>query len=568
MKTTSFSSLTTLVAAILPIALPTALHAEGTACDPAGETRTAATTQPAATTEAEAPQPPAPPEQPATLAEALAALRETLTTLTNDKENPSRLSAATRYLTALERAVETNNHPVAIQQADTLSSYYPAAEDKIATVRSLINQQFDAETRQQIHARKSLLTRLGEALLSATKPEQLDKWLAELATHASSHTYGFSGSGSASTNELRALNQQLNTASQITSQWQDYLMGLKLADTSRAKNAISNISRSATTFPYIPRSHILELEARLDSPAPAADGSASSFPFTPDACIKRITSHEAALQLFSELKTLGSTKRSNYQLDTLYQNLDSYQLMVNYFNSGSISTAMSKYRSLLDISYMKPLAQKAATDTLVRHLGITGPFKPDPELTPSANLEAYLEHLKTTRDWGKLLIAIESGGDFTARSQRDLFSAEEKQLKLFLNATFLEKAGQYARAIVAYRNIDGGTTRYVPAELAVQRMVALEKKYPEEAEKSRFMSDHRRGYSPGYMTRITTTQRQLIREEIRAILKQELDARQPDANLHKAGQSTAPRETPTGRRKPGIHTDDHTTDEHGHDSGH
>lgn len=73
-------------------------------------------------------------------------------------------------------------------------------------------------------------------------------------------------------------------------------MALKLGDTTRALNSINTISRSAPSFPYIPRSRILELAARLDPSTPPPNDANQAPPLSPDALVKRITTMNTAVQ--------------------------------------------------------------------------------------------------------------------------------------------------------------------------------------------------------------------------------------------------------------------------------
>ncbi len=136
-----------------------------------------------------------------------------------------------------------------------------------------IKKERKAKADAEIADVKALLTRAGQTITQAKKPEDLDNLVEEIGKHANNN-------GNSALQGDQELSRQLSSAFEFVKQWQNYLAHLAAGQTDQARNDLQNLSNNNYGDGLLPRSKLLELEspdrllAPSGKPAPAASAPA------------------------------------------------------------------------------------------------------------------------------------------------------------------------------------------------------------------------------------------------------------------------------------------------------
>jgi hypothetical protein len=199
-------------------------------------------------------------------------------------------------------AMEFANAPNVISQI--LDNY---SSDAVQNAGHALIQELQAErqARQDAYEKSvtALFQRIHDAVLSATKPSDLDGLLADLQKYQ--NRYGYNGYPNGE--DIQRLSQQVNGAYQFVCSWQDYLSHKNQGQIQLAQNDLRNLlQNSVASAAIIPRSAILAMAAELN---PTGEQNAKAPAST-------------AAEIIRGIKTLDDMEPALQRLNALRQNND------------------------------------------------------------------------------------------------------------------------------------------------------------------------------------------------------------------------------------------------------
>ena len=402
------------------------------------------------------------------------------------------------------------------QSLNSILTYFPELGAEVAEAQQLLQKVTEARDQDRIDELEAVFQELAGTLLAAEEPEELDSWIQRL-TNLSGGSAGRFSNSQGSKEELQRLNNYLRSASQVAVYWQDYLMNKKLKNVEACQRSVSNLTSQIVQFPYVPRSKILVMQARLNSPNPFGDEVAEDVP-TIDNFVERITSVQSVLDLKSELAQMGSNRRNELKINRLYSNLEKFENGYNQIARGSYSSGFNYLRELQGMKRLGYFATELMLSGFRKALSIPDEFESKDGEDTDAFLDRYLR--STANDPTKLQRAIKTSVSLLSPgSKRTALNDEQKAVDLLVIAKAYEKQEQFARAIVAYRLFLSMTTQYAVTDEATKSLAKLKKEHPGAAESAQSMSSHTSSIPRVYPPRLTREYRDLIRKEVMETLE-------------------------------------------------
>ena len=486
--------------------------------------------------EVEAAEAPRESKSPATVDEALARLVQNIKAENAAKDVPVSSTQAS-LLSALQTQLQAEQLQLLHQTLGSLASGFPSHWEEIARLREMLDELHAREQAEDIARLEAAFKELADVLLSAKKPEELDPWIGRLGDlSAEAAHYNRYGSSSAlvakNAAELGKLRNYLSPATSVVTTWQDYLMAVKNRDVETARRSMGSLTSRISQFPYVLRSRVLEINAGLKGPNPFQPGG-GGIPSRED-YIARLKTPADVHVLKGEIASLNSSDRARLGLNTLYNELSRFQDGLNYISRGSYSSAVTYLRDLQAAPYLRPLVDEVFLDSSRKLIGIPDKLKVKDGEASEDFVDRYLESIKG--DEQKLWQTLKAAQDLAIGPRRTKIQEEVKVVEFFIAAKSYEEQKQFARAIVAYRQLIGSPSLYLSKDAAGKKMRALREAHPEAAQTADSMMTHNSSVRLSYDTRLTSGQKAAIAEEVDRILKERAKESSDDERADKEQQ--------------------------------
>lgn len=362
-------------------------------------------------------------------------------------------------------------------QIAQITSVYTSEEVQEATTNLLneIHKERKDRTDSEVAALKSLMTRAGQAITQAKKPEDLDALISEMGNHENSR-YG----GNSALQGQEQLVQQFASAFEFVKQWQNYLAHLNNGQTSEARADLQNLSQNNYGSNLIPRSKLLALQApdKLASPGGAAPGAGSTPVAQAQAIldgIKTLDDIQPALDKLEPLRQANMGELQNVyfalaQVQQSYQNLKAglpgqINLNAGYGNGPTVPAGVRAQLLLLG------LQNRFAT------------FKgrpPAPTEKPADFVDRVIADATSREDWELLHNAVEARQSLRQQSGTGYAMAYANGVDGMIAGAHLEDAGQWALAVQSYETALRSADPAVPAKVIGEKLAAIQRDHPKE----------------------------------------------------------------------------------------
>lgn len=391
-------------------------------------------------------------------------------------------------------------------------------DSELATQTSEIFGQLGDLNKTAVAARvaelEAAFVELAEDLLRARDPQEMDPWLLRI-TKLSDTGGKLAHHAQATDSELRRMEGQLQTARQIVVQWQDYLMGVKLENPTAAKQSMASLANLVSQFPYVPRSRVIERQARLERSD--AFGEDELELQSREDYLERLTSLDAIAAVHGELGALNPNRRQERDLQELHTDLERFTAGRNHLLRGDLSSGSRALREIRQKPYLRALANQAMIEAIRASVPVPEDFETVEGESAEHFSERYLKSVSGNVDslWRALMTLREF---HTSGAERTMIGRDLEAVEYLLAARAYEKQKQFARAIVAYRQFLGTVSRYCPKGTAGEQMVRLQEEHPEASEAAAAMNRHTDGVRLPQVNRLSERSRELIREEVERVL--------------------------------------------------
>jgi hypothetical protein len=338
----------------------------------------------------------------------------------------------------------------------------------------------------------ALIASVGPLVEKAKNPKDLDGLLETL--HGSVQTLAASPSDARSQMKL----QQLNSAFQFVTRWQEYLAASVAGADARAKASLDNILRSQQIFDpiFLPRSEILEhlndpdkyaLEAATaDSKSSNPDSNADPLDNILEA-VKKVEDIPDAVDKIGRLSVAKIKSNLDWsQLAALFNQYDNVAaglpvvLDLKAFMEGpTIGGDVSRIRSLL-LLYMLP-----------RAFGTDKTAPPREGETVRAYLDRMRDSASEKENWPLMqkVISVQMRLSGVSSPTPIYFPQYVRPLQsyngtqCFLAGLSRESSGQYELAVKSYEDAFSRPDMFLPVKAVGARLAAIKAAHPDEYEK-------------------------------------------------------------------------------------
>jgi hypothetical protein len=363
-------------------------------------------------------------------------------------------------------------------QLAQITSMYTSTEVQEATTNLLneIKKERKEKTDAEIAGLKALMTRAGQVITQAKKPEDLDDLIAEMSKHGN-NPYG----GNPALQGNQELSRQFSSAFEFVKKWQDYLAHLANGQTDQARNDLQMLSNNNYGEGLLPRSKLLEMEspdrllAQTGKPAPA-----SSTPVM------------QAQGLLDGMKTLDDIKPTLQKLEPLRQS--DMQELQNVYNQ--LSQMQATYEDLKaglppqsNVNYgynqsgitVPPVirAQMLLLTLQSRFDSFKGP-PPAPDEKPVDFVDRVIADAMSRQDWELLRQADSARGSLTKNLGLGYAASFSGGVESIIAAAHQEAAGQFALAVQSYQTALKSDDAAIPAKIIGDKLAAIQRDHPKE----------------------------------------------------------------------------------------
>jgi len=335
-----------------------------------------------------------------------------------------------------------------------------AVREAALKLRQEIDRQAKAEKAAGV---EGVIERLRQAVRTAKEPSQLDAIIEELQQELRSHQL-------ARTDWEREQLAVLDRGKDFSIAWQDYLSAVKRNDSSSAIQALNGLSSSDRFRGIIPRSEILDVEAKA---------------------MVGTTDREAVVLVIKSLEdissALGVLQRAGVARDQIQNNIfsalsaidDGYRhhlaglpvaMQFGYFGGGYGSPECTAKILELRAQFLKriiPQQVGAPKGTVAKEC---------------ESVDAFLTRIEGEAVAAEdPLLALRIRELKNAIAKNSLHSSKDTMaVGLYTSGLNQEQAGQYELAVASYQNALRGGSAFVPAKAIGKRLDAIKQAHPTE----------------------------------------------------------------------------------------
>ena len=367
----------------------------------------------------------------------------------------------------------------------------PGLAEKLEELRLSAQQEVLRRNQSELEAGEALIKEVGELLLSAKKPEELDGLLLKLSNQKPSDYQG--------NPKLAMINRQIQTASQIVGNWQEYLIAKESGNRQTQMSHLQQVSSALSSNPIIPRSLVLRLlspsapQTTTDGSEPAADAVA----ITIDSITTALTESGDAATAVKELKELPVKHlKGSHDMSVLgvAQSIETLRMLEPSMTDAEvIANTRTLYQNQQNRLIYNRALDQIVLNSIARKFAIEAPSAK--MTTPRKVVEALAESAAKSQDWPQLRKAIS-----TMESLAYGLSSPEpykrgfdlRILSLFELAKAAEDRNDVEAAATAYveaSNLDGF---YLPKDVAYGKLADLKQKSPDKLEPILAKAEERR----------------------------------------------------------------------------
>jgi hypothetical protein len=376
-----------------------------------------------------------------------------------------------QIVSQMENPAMGNNMDAQLAQ---ITSMYTSQEVQEAATNLLNEIKKERKDRDdaEIAAVKSLLSRAGQVITQAKKPEDLDDLIAEMSKHGNTN-YGGDPALQGSPDLLR----QYSSAVEFVKKWQEYLAHLADGQTDQARSDLQVMSQNNYGEGLLPRSKILELEspdrliAQASKPAEATSTPAMQ-----------------AQAILDGIKTLDDMKTGLQKLDPLRQS-DMQELQSvcsqlqemedNYVNIKAglpLQPAMYYGYNPNGISVPPAIRSQMLLLTLQVQFNSFKGLPPAADEKPADYIDRVIADATARQDWDLLRRADAARGSLTS----NLGPAFSGGVESIIAGVHQETAGQYALAVQSYETALKNDDPAIPAKIIGDKLTAIQRDHPKE----------------------------------------------------------------------------------------
>ena len=363
-------------------------------------------------------------------------------------------------------------------QLAQITSMYTSTEVQEATTNLL--SEIKKERKDKVDAEvaevKTLMTKAGQAITQAKKPEDLDDLIAEMSKHQNNR-YG----GNPALQANQQLFQEFSSACEFVKQWQNYLAHLANGQTDQARSDLQMLSQNNYGDGLLPRSKLLELEA----PDKMLAHTGTVTPVTSTPALQ-------AQAILDGMKTLDDIKPALVKLEPLRQS-DTQELQ---FVCNELSQMRSNYD---DIKAGLPVQSNVAYN--YNQNGITVPpvlrtqmlllmlqtrfdsYKgpsPQPGEKPTDYVARVMADATTRQDWALLRDADSARNTLTQNNGLGYNISSFGGVESIISGSHQEEAGQFALAVRSYEQALQSDDPALPAKIIGDKLAAIQRDHPKE----------------------------------------------------------------------------------------
>ncbi len=321
---------------------------------------------------------------------------------------------------------------------------------------------------------KTLMTRAGQAITTAKKPEDLDGLIMDMGQHENSR-YG--GNSAMQGNEQ--LSQQFASAFEFIKQWQNYLAHLNNGQTEEARNDLRNLSQNNYAGNLIPRSKLLALESP-DKLTPPGGASAAAVN-TPTA---------QAQAIFDGIKTLDDIQPALVKLEPL-RRANTSELQQAYYSLAQILQSYQNLKAGLPAqinnnSYSNGPSVPPGVRAQLMLLALQNRFTsfkgkaPAPAEKPTDYVDRVIADAISREDWALLHSAAQSRQMLDQQSGMGYATSYPSGVDSIIAGAHMEDAGQWALAVQSYETALRSSDPSVPAKVLGDKLAAIKRDHPKE----------------------------------------------------------------------------------------
>ena len=367
----------------------------------------------------------------------------------------------------------------------------PGLAEKMEELQRSAEQEVLRRSQVELDEGKALITEVGGLLQTARQPEELDGLLVKLSQHKSSDYH--------ENPQLATINRQIQAASQIVGNWQEYLIAKEIGNPQAQLSKLEQISSALSSSPIIPRSQVLRLLSP-SAPQTNSDGSklaAKTVGITIDSITAALTESGDAAAALKELKELP-TKHLNGSHDMsvlgVVQSIETLRMLEPSMTDAEV---IANVRTLNQNQQTRLIYHRAldqiVLNSVARKLAIEAPSSK--MTTPRKVVEMLAESAAKSQDWPQLRKAIgtlesltygSTGPDYTKRAN-DL-----RLLSLLELAKAAEERHDVEAAVTAYVEASKLDGSYLPREVAYGKLADLKQKSPDKLEPILAKAEERR----------------------------------------------------------------------------
>ncbi|MEN3370418.1 MAG: hypothetical protein V7609_2561 [Verrucomicrobiota bacterium] len=309
------------------------------------------------------------------------------------------------------------------------------------------------------------IQRLGELALQAKHDQELDPIIKELGKLRESHR-------TKPTPTAERENAKLDAAKRFATQWQEYLLELRMGNGRAASTKLTALA-SSESYPVVPRSEIL---ARIRSAAlsvTAESGGTQEM----SAILARVQKLQELPAAVEQLQNLKHTNPGFVDADALGA-LGWIAATYQQFMEGLPVTITGEKLAIVSQKAPSRLVSQLLLLVLPRSL-VTPDRKPNPDETVQGYLERIISDAKRAADWNLLLramriqqmIAPQPAGSVNLTALEALLAAQNQQA-----------AGQYSLAVASYQASLLDQSGSVPAAAVGEQLNKLRATHPKDYE--------------------------------------------------------------------------------------
>jgi hypothetical protein len=309
------------------------------------------------------------------------------------------------------------------------------------------------------------IQRLGEVALQAKHDQELDPVIKELGKLRESNR-------NKPTPAVERGNAKLDAAKRFATQWQEYLLELRMGNGRVASNKLAALA-SSESYPIVPRSEILVRMKSAALSVTAENGGTQEM----SAIVRRVEKLQELPAAMEQLQNLKQTNPGFVDPDALSA-IGWIAATYQQFMEGLPVTITGEKLAIVSEKAPPRLVSQLLLLVLPRSL-VTQDRKPQPDETVQGYLERIAAEAKRAADWNLLLrtlriqqlIAPSPGGSANLVALEALLAAQNQQA-----------AGQWSLAVASYQASLLDQSGSVPVATVGEQLNKLKASHPKDYE--------------------------------------------------------------------------------------